>query len=419
MSFDPVPGGFHDVQKKVTRRSAFRQLGGGMLAATAFAELAPVLFAADPAPRKVRLGVVGGRFGRTFQFHEHPDCVVQAVSDLRTERVEGLMKTYGCERSYESLDKLLLDDTIDAVAIFTEAPNHVRHCAAALEAGKHVLCAVPAAVSLEECDQLIQVVRKSGLTYMMAETSYWQQTSISARKFFQEGAFGNLYNAFSQYRHPGLEELFFENGKPTWRHGYPPMHYPTHCTAHLIGITGDRLTTVSCHGWGDGGKAIRDNAYGNPFWNETALFGTRDGRTFQMEVWWAGAHRGGERAEWYGDQMSFLSGDPYGAKPRLVTASNQTELDDGGFVRAGGKVELYEQPKWWATEMLPLPLRHESGHGGSHTFITHEFIDSVARSRRPAVDVFEAVAYTAPGLVAHQSALKGGESLKVPNFDPA
>ena len=46
-------------------------------------------------------------------------------------------------------------------------------------------------------------------------------------------------------------------------------------------------------------------------------------------------------------------------------------------------IETYKQPMWWQTDMLPEPLRHNSGHGGSHTFITHEFIDSLINNRRP------------------------------------
>ena len=64
-------------------------------------------------------------------------------------------------------------------------------------------------------------------------------------------------------------------------------------------------------------------------------------------------------------------------------------------------------------------MRHDSGHSGSQTFLTHEFIDALVKNRKPAIDVYEAVAYTAPGIVAHQSALKGGERLKIPSFDAA
>ena len=96
--------------------------------------------------RKIRIGIVGGRFGAGFQFHEHPDCIVEAVSDLRTDRRENLMKVYGCSKSYESLEQLILDPKIEAVFIATPAPDHVHHVVMTLKAGKHVLCAVPAAM---------------------------------------------------------------------------------------------------------------------------------------------------------------------------------------------------------------------------------------------------------------------------------
>jgi hypothetical protein len=116
--------------------------------------------------------------------------------------------------------------------------------------------------------------------------------------------------------------------------------------------------------------------------------------------------------------MSFFYNHPNGMSAAVVRWSATEEKDSGGFPRYRAVLEKYDDPKWWATEMLPAPLRHDSGHEGSHTFLTHEFVDSVLNGRRPAVDVYEAVAFTAPGIVAHRSALKGGEQLKVPSFDP-
>jgi predicted dehydrogenase len=237
--------------------------------------LARMVHAGEPEEKKIRIGIVGGRFGSTFQFHEHPQCIVAAVTDLRPERRARLQQVYRCETAYESMEVMLHKHReLDAVGIFTEAPNHVPHTLEVLRAGKHVLCAVPAAMTLEECEQLIEAVRKSGLTYMMAETGYWQQFTISAREFYRQGAFGEIFAAYSMYRHPGLESLWFEEGKPTWRHGFPPMHYPTHCTVHLIGVTGERLRAVTCVGWGDDSPLLRGNPYNNPFWNETAEFTT-------------------------------------------------------------------------------------------------------------------------------------------------
>src|SRR5262245_32350703 len=67
----------------------------------------------SPADRKkIRLGVVGGRFGARFQFHEHPDCTVAAVSDLRPERRKKLQEVYRCDQAYDSLEELVLDKSI-------------------------------------------------------------------------------------------------------------------------------------------------------------------------------------------------------------------------------------------------------------------------------------------------------------------
>ena len=368
--------------------------------------------------KKLHIGIVGGRFGCSFQFHEHPDCIVEAVSDLRGERRARLMKTYHCSKSYPSLEELVQDNKIDAVAVYTEGPNHVKHVLECLRHGKHVLCAVPAFWgSVEEGYELYEAVKKSGLIYMMAETSYYQQFTISARKFYQAGKFGDLYYCESEYQHNGLEELFFENGVRTWRHGVAPMHYPTHCTAHLIGVTGERLTRVTCQGWGDEDPILRDNVYKNPFWNESAMFSTNRGNAFRVNVWWKGAHLGCERAQWIGSKMSFYTDNRLGMGPTLVKGTNVKGKDDAGFVRIDAKAEIYEQPNWWETDMLPEPLRHDTGHHGSHTFITHEFVDACLKERQPTVNIYEALAYTMPGVIAHMSALKGGESLEIPQFD--
>jgi predicted dehydrogenase len=409
-SFDPTPS------SHLSRRNFIAQ----STAVVAGAALSPrFVFAAEPSQRKLRVGIVGGRFGLSFQFHEHPNCIVEAVSDLRPERRAALQKTYRCEKSYESLEKLILDPKIEAVGIFTPAPDHVRHVVAALKAGKHALCAVPAAMTLEECQLLADTVKQTGLTYMMAETSYYQQFTISARKFFQEKKFGDVFFCESEYHHAGLETLWFEKGERTWRHGFPPMNYPTHCTAHLVGVTGERLTEVTCLGWGDDDPNLKGNVYKNPFWNETAFFKTNKGHPFRVAVYWKGAHRGTERAQWYGDKMSFFAPHPNGAKSVIVRTSGQKEKDSGGFERQLAAFEEYQQPDWWKTDMLPEPLRHNSGHHGSHTFLTHEFIDAVIHNRPPTVNVYEALAYAAPGIVAHQSALKGGGTMRIPSFDPA
>lgn len=403
--------------KQDTHRSrrTFLKTGAASLATLAYS--AQRAFPADTAPKKIRIGVVGGGFGCSFQWHEHPDCVVEAVSDLRPERRERLMKTYNCQKSYPSLEELVKDRSIDAVAVFTDGPLHVPHVVECMKHGKHAISAVPAAYgAMEQAELLLDTVKQYGLTYMMAETSYFQQHTISARNFYKDQKFGEIYYCESEYQHDGLQSLYIENGKRTWRYGMAPMHYPTHCTAHLISVTGERLTEVVCHGWGDGDPILKDNAYDNPFWNESAMFKTDRGHAFRVNVWWKGAHRGCERAQWIGNKMSFYCGHPHGMGPVIIREGNQTETDDAGFIRNLPNFERYEQVEWWKTDMLPEPLRHDSGHEGSHPFLTHEFIDALTHGRQPAVDVYEALSYTVPGIIAHQSALAGGELKQIPVY---
>ena len=56
------------------------------------------------------------------------------------------------------------------------------------------------------------------------------------------------------------------------------------------------------------------------------------------------------------------------------------------------------------------------GHGGSHGYLMNEFVSAILEDRRPLVDVAQALNMTVAGIVAHQSALKNGELLKIPAY---
>lgn len=367
---------------------------------------------------KLKVGVMGGGMGTYFAFHEHPNSTVEAVSDLIPARLDYMKQRFQCEKAYASFEEMILDKNIDAVAVFSGAPDHVRHCVAALKQGKHVFCAVPTATTLEDAELLLETVKQTGLTYMMAETSYYYQAAISARMFYKEGKFGRIFYTESEYYHPGLESIMFNpDSSRTWRYGYPPMLYPTHNTSLLVSITGERLTNVTCRGWGDDSPILKDNDYNNPFWAEFAFFGTDQGNTMRVGISWAGVIPGSLGAEWNGDKMSLYM--PKTGRPDTLILTSPVSLgkDSAGYAEGETKVEKYDQPQWWNTDMLPKELRSGGGHDGSHMFLTHEFVDSVINNRKPSIDIYEALAYTVPGIIAHESALRGGEQMKIPVYD--
>ena len=283
-------------------RRDFLQTGGIALTAS----LAAGAWAA-PRTEKLRIGVVGGGFGAAFHWHQDPDCVVAAVSDLRPDRREHLKNVYGCDKAYDSLEELILDDSIDAVAVFTEATNHGRHCVAVMDAGKHCISAVPVATSIDDCRAIVDAKVRNGVRYMMAETSYYRQETIAARRMYEDGVFGEILYCEAEYYHPGIgaenDALSKYNGERTWRHGLPPMWYPTHSTGFLVGVTGERLVSVSCLGETDDDPGFQDNAYDNPFSNESALFRTDREHMFRCNVMWnMWSH--GERAQWFGERTA-------------------------------------------------------------------------------------------------------------------
>jgi predicted dehydrogenase len=296
-----------------------------------------------------------------------------------------------------------------------------------------VISAVPAGMSVEELELLLDTVKKTGMKYMMAETSRYRPEILTCIDLRQQGKFGNLYYAESEYHHPGSVAYSYSDsfdcqtcgtelkkaGKknpmvPTWAHGYPPMLYITHCTGMIVPVMGERLTEVVSVGWGDGHESLRKNRYNSPFWNGVAFFKTSGGHSARVSVAWHVAAGACERGSFYGDRMSFIMQRPEKSPNTLYIQEPGPEY---GIYE--GKVTNVPYDESKHLERLPEPLRVESGHGGSHTFITHEFISAIVEDRHPSVNAWEAVAYTFPGIVAHQSALRGGQCMKIRDYGKA
>jgi predicted dehydrogenase len=400
--------------KKISRRNF---ITGATGVAASLAVAPSVIAQAKTYPKAgklMRIGVVGGGFGTAFQWHEHPNCRVAAVCELRDDRMARLKETYRCDVGYKDYSEMLKDRNVDAVAVFTPAPVHVEMAVEAMQAGKHVISAVPAGINEEECVRLLEAVKKTGMLYMMAETSFYRREIITCRQWAAERKFGEIIYSESEYHHDGLEPLWWDkDGRPTWRHGYPPMLYPTHCTGMIVPVTGERLVEVTALGWGEDDKAIRGNPYKNPFYSETAFFKTDGGHASRVAIYWKVASGGTERGQFLGTEMSFYMHRP-GGVPNMFARREKGQMIKNKYVESRVETEPYRQPDHW--ELLPEPLRHDSGHGGSHTFITHEFVTAVLEQRRPEVDVYESLAYTIPGIYAHKSALEGGKSYRIPDY---
>ena len=341
--------------------------------------------------RKVRVGIVGYgvcRFGAAFGFQDHPNVDVVAVSDLIPERRQGLMNACRCDKSYESLEVLVKDPGIEAVFVATDAPNHVRHCIEVLNHGKHVMTAVPAVFgSIKQAEQLLEAVQRTGLKYMMAETSCFRADCYGMRKIYEAGGFGRLVYSEGEYYHFHATPIDSFKG---WRIGMPPLWYPTHSTAYYVGVTSKRFTSVSCIGFNAGFQAYRPgaNKYNNRFTDEVALFKTSEGGSSRMLMCKGIQSLVVERGRVFGER-GWMEGTEYQGIEKKLPDIARPPLPPG------------------------MPA---GGHGGSHGLLANEFITSILENREPLVNVYEALAMTVPGIVAHQSALRDGETLKIPQY---
>jgi len=340
--------------------------------------------------RKIRMGIAGygySRFGAAFSFQDHPNVEVAAVTDLIPDRCVELARRCRCDKTYPSLEKMIEDDSIEAVFLATDAPSHARHSIASLEKGKHVASAVPAVFgSLEEADRLFTAVKKSGLNYMMMETSAFRDNLYAMRKLYESGDLGRIVYCEGEYYHYMPEPLGSFRG---WRVGLPPMWYPTHSTAYFTGVTGGGFTEVSCMGMpaSIGHLTPSGNSCGNPFGTEIGLFRMDNGAMARMAVSWDTPGHEGETGRIRASKGSF---------------SREFDGLDKGIP---------------AVAKPPLPPGVEpGGHGGSHGYLAHEFVMSIIEKRKPLVDVTWALNMTAAGIAAHQSALRDGELTIIPSF---
>ena len=143
----------------------------------------------------LRVGVVGlGRgTGPGAVFAHHAECELYAVADRNADVREGIGERLGVERAhrYDDIEKMLASD-IDAVFVSTPAPVHAEHTIAALQAGKHVMCEVPAVCTVEQAQQVVRTVRESGLKYAFAENMCYFPHVLLYRRLVTEGEIGEI-----------------------------------------------------------------------------------------------------------------------------------------------------------------------------------------------------------------------------------
>jgi predicted dehydrogenase len=380
----------------------------------------------------IAIGMVGcGSFAQSFipLFKAHPLVEGIVLCDLDPRKLRENSRKHGIAETSPSLSDLCETD-VDAVAIITQPWLHGPQALEALSSGKHVYCAVPTGQSVDEIRSLVRTVAGTNLVYMLGETSYYYPGVIYCRDRFHRGDFGEVVYGEGEYYHDwdhGLYDVAKWRGGARWmeRAAMPPMYYPTHSTSQIISVTGAHAVTVSCFGFVDRGEdgiyRAEANVYGNAFSNESALFAMSDGSVCRINEFRRVGHVGAVRMCLFGTHGSFEQNT---AGSSWVEKDSSTPLDevlacrgqpsgrgDGTHLGVSQLHPVERLPR----EFIGLP----NGHCGSHQFLVDDFVKACANDETPPNNVWDAARYALPGIVAHDSAMKGGRMLKIPDFgDP-
>ncbi len=365
------------------------------------------------ALERLNIGIVGA-CGRGASFKAACDALetvgIHAVCDVNAEGLDGAAERLGAEEKYTDYATMLEKSELDAVIIGTPMHFHVPQAAAALEKGLHVLSEVPAAVSVDECRELVAACKESRGVYMMAENYTYTRPNVMVREMVRCGLFGAPYYAEGEYLHELKEHNERTPWRRRWQTGVNGITYGTHSLGPILQwMPGDRVVSVSCAGSGHHYRDPRGEHYENED-SCVMLCRMKGGGLVKIRV----------------DMLS--------DRPHAMT-NYQLQGTDGCYESARAEGEPHriwlrsrcDDPHKWMhlsdleDEFLPDFWKEgeenaqKVGHGGGDYFEILDFVDAINGTKPCPVGIHEAMDMTLPGLVSQLSIAQDGRWLDVPD----
>lgn len=361
--------------------------------------------------------MIGLGFGAEFIpiYKEYPGASISAVCRRNEAELNKCADEFEIDKRYTSYDDVLADSEIDFVHINSPIPDHAWMSLKALDAGKHVMCTVPMATTIDECEQLVKKVQETGLKYMMAETVVYSREFLFIKEMYEKGELGKIQHLAAS--HP--QDM---DGWPSYWEEMIPMHYATHVVSPCLGLVDGLAEYVSCFGSG----TVRDDIAqksGNKFALQSAHVKIKDSDV-TAHLWrclYDVARQYRESFDVYGTKKSF-EWTLVENKPHVIHVAKKPEPEIPELVDVPDYAHLLPEP----IQRFTLPQQiHDAdhlsfiqggGHGGSHPHMVHEFISSLKEDRDPWPNAVTAANWTCVGICAHESSLKGGEIVRLPEF---
>lgn len=367
--------------------------------------------------KQLNVAMIGLGFGAEFIpiYQALPQTNVLALCRRNQAELQKSGQQFGVERLYQDYDAVLKDPDVDFVHINSPISDHAWMSLKALDAGKHVMCTVPMATTVEECRQIVEKVKQTGLKYMMAETVVYSREFLFIKDMYRKGELGKIQHLAAS--HP--QDM---DGWPDYWEKMIPMHYATHVVSPCMGLVDGLAEYVSCFGSGSVREDIAQKS-GNKFAVETCHIKIKDS-DLTAHIWrflYDVARQYRESFDVYGTKRSF-EWSLVEHEPHVIHTAKKPEPEIPEKVQVPDFAHLL--PKEIQKFTLPSEI-HDSehlsfiqggGHGGSHPHLVNEFVSALLENREPRPNAVTSANWTCVGICAHQSALQGGEIVRLPDF---
>lgn len=391
-------------------------------------------FSAPPLSR-VRIGFVGvGGMGSAHvrNFLKIDGVEIKAVCDIVPEKVAriqswvadaGQPKPTGYSRGERDFQRLCAEEDLDLVFTATPWRWHVPVCVAAMNNGKHAATEVPAAVTLDECWQLVETAERQNKHCVMMENCCYDRPEMMVLNMVRQGLFGEVVHGECGYLHDLRGVKFAKSGEGLWRRAHARTRngnlYPTHGLgpiAQCMNINrGDQFDyLVSMSGPSRGLQLWqREHLHpDDPRHHETYVLGdinvslikTLKGRTIYL------VHDTNLPRPY--SRINMIQG----TRGLFVGYPNRIHIEGRGPAHQWEDAELYyaefEHPLW-------KKLREDArgaGHGGMDYIKDYRLIQCLRAGAPTDMNVYDAAAWSVVSALTEKSVANRSRAVDFPDF---